>query len=262
MSLGLGLFLAALGVAWINCALHVLFADQPLYSAPASAVRRRPAGSKLVGIGLSLVIFTGGAALWLNGMTEIPGAVLLLALMAAIRVWEVRQWPGDTVIRLGKYAPASACLAGWLVGRVVAGSVGLSDEEARRVGWEAAAGVMAATYVLAAASKLRRTGLAWMAGGHQALLIAERACSGRAIVRSVRRRVAGSTRVCRLIGVFGFASEVLFGLYIFPDLRLGLTVVVLGLHAGIAVLLGYVEPEWWFVMMAITTLTGSGWPQG
>ena len=60
-----------------------------------------------------------------------------------------------------------------------------------------------------------------------------------------------------MVGSFGLVSELVSGLYVVPVLRLPVTIAVLSLHAGIVLLMGYVEPEWWLVMVALTALT---WP--
>jgi hypothetical protein len=74
-------------------------------------------------------------------------------------------------------------------------------------------------------------------------------------VRAARRAAGRSVRITSFVGVFGLLSEFACVLYVFPDLRVWLTATVIALHAGILLLLGYVEPEWLVVMVAITWIT-------
>lgn len=252
---GHALFAAALGLSWTNSALHVLWSDRPIYAPLASELMRPTRAGRSVVLAVATVGFAGLVWAWMAGTCPGLAAMGVLGALLALRQWEKRQWAGDVVVRLGKYVPAAACLTGWLCASALAMAAGWEAARADAAGWEAAAGVMAATYTLAALSKLRLTGWRWMAAPNQALLIAERAYSGPLWVRRARRAVSRSPRACRLVGVFGLAAELLFALFVFPELRVPLTVVVVALHFGIGVLLGYIELEWVMVMVGITVVT-------
>jgi hypothetical protein len=249
------LFVAALGASWANSTLHVAFADTPLYALAARELRRLPPMRKIIGLLGATALFVAALWMWHDSPWRRAGAVVVLVCLIAIRAWETRQWHGNTVVRLGKYVPAAACLLGWLGASTVTSLLGWSDAEAEAAGWEGAAGVFASLYVLAGLSKLKLTGLSWMRPAHQALLIAERAFTGPAFVRRLRRAASRSRFVCGTIGVYGLVSELLAGLYVFPVLRMPLTVGFAALHVGIVLLLGYIEPEWWLVMVAVTLVS-------
>lgn len=252
--IGQWIFTVALGFAWLNSALHVLWADRPMYAVSGAALRAPVSFRRASVIGFATLAYIGALWVWSGPAPQI-GAAAVIAALFLIRQWEVRTWAGDTVVRLGKYAPAAACLLGWLVASWVLPLFGFDEERSLTLAWEAAAGVLAALYVLAAASKWQKSGLSWMRYQHQALLIAERAFSGPGWVRAARRWTSRRPRVCAAIGVLGFGAELLFGLYVFPEARIPLTLVVLGLHGSIMVLLGYVEPEWILAMVGVTVVT-------
>jgi hypothetical protein len=253
--IGPWIFVAALAFAWLNSALHVLWSDRPMYAVSGPALRAPVSPRRAIVLSLATVAYLGALWVWFGSGWPRVGASLVIASLFLLRQWEVRTWPGDMVVRLGKYAPAAACLLGWLVTASVLPALGFAEADALRLGWEGAAGVMAALYVLAAASKVQKSGLSWMRYQHQALLIAERAYSGPGWVRAARRWTSRRPRLCAAIGVLGFGAELAFGLYVFPGARVPLTAFVLGLHVSIMVLLGYVEPEWILAMVGITVVT-------
>lgn len=252
---GLALFCIALGFSWANSAGHVLLADRPIYAGTARDLVQ-PTAARRIGVFVAAsAVFAGTVWAWAGSDWPKIGAVLVLGILFGVRQVETRQWAGDTVVRLGKYVPAAACLLGWLVAATILGWLGYSEAEAHAAGWEGAAGVMAALYPLAAVSKVKLTGWRWMKPHHQALLIAERAYSGPRWVRAARKAAGRSVRVSTFVGTFGLLSEFACAAYVFPDLRVALTATVIALHAGILLLMGYVEPEWLLVMIAITWIT-------
>lgn len=258
MTAGEGLFAAALTLSWASSALHVALGDRPLYGmAPAAMTGPVRAWRAVALLGAS-VVFAGALWAWTSSGWPRLGALAVLGCLAALRQWETRQWAGDTVIRLGKYVPAAACLLGWVVAASATWALGWTEGASLAAAWEGAAGVMAALYTLAGLSKVTETGWRWVTPSHHALLVAERAFTGPRPIRALRRRAARSRVVCGAVGVVGLVAELACALYVFPDARPALTVAVLALHAGIVLLLGYVEPEWWLVMIAITAVTTVG----
>ncbi len=256
MMLGSAFFTLALVLSWVNSAIHVLLPDRPLYAFSSTSLSIPVPPRRIVYVGLATLGFAAALGVW--GASEWPrlGAAAVLLSLLAIRQVEKRQWPGDTVVRLGKYVPAAACLLGWLVAATITAALSWEEAASRHAGWEAAAGVMAALYPLAALSKLRSTGWRWMRPQHHALMIAERAYSGPGWVRSIRQRGSRSMGLCGFVGVFGLLSEFACVLYVFPDARVFVTAIVLALHAGILLFLGYLEPEWLLVMVGLTLVTG------
>jgi hypothetical protein len=249
------LFAVALALSWLNSAMHVVFASRPLYHPrPLAPVPLGPRWVRLVLLAGTLV-FAGLLAWWLRGPVPEAAAATILVVLVLLRRWETAQWPQGEVVRLGKYVPAAACLSGWLLLQLIGHFLGWEEAAREAAGWEAAAGVIAAQYGMAGLAKLRETGLGWVGWQHQALLIAERAYSGPRVLRLLRQQVARLPAVCAVIGVVGLGLELGGLLYIVPQLRVGIAALVLLLYFNIALLLGYLEPEWWLVIVAVTWLS-------
>jgi hypothetical protein len=248
------LFCFALVLSWANSAMHVALADRPLY-AMSGRVREEPAiPNRLPAILVASAAFVGLVITFYLGIHVEWIAALILLSLIAIRRFEIRQWPGDIVVRLGKYVPAGACLLAWLIAAIVLTALGFPTARAHELGWQASAGVLAGAYVLAAIAKLRETGLDWMNPGYQALLVAERAFSGPPAIRSLRAAIARSRLACQIVGSVGFFAEFLAAGFIFPPARPVVLAAVIALHLGFIVLLGYFEPEWVAVMIAVFLL--------
>jgi hypothetical protein len=253
-SLGLWLFALALLLSWTNSALHVALPDRPLYAMSPNMFREKASSTRLVWIGFASLGFLALLYAFLQRIRPewVAGAILLV--LFGIRRLEIVQWHDDIVVRLGKYVPSAACLLGWLVTSVLLQSTGKPREVAHALGWQAACGVYAGAHVLAAIAKVRQSGLVWVHPRYQALLVAERAFAGPKLIRSIRLGVARSKRASAVVGTMGFASECLAGLFVIPDARLVVIALVLLLHLGFMVLLGYFELEWIVVMLAVAAL--------
>lgn len=253
-TLGTWLFALGLVVAWANSAVHVALSDRPLYMMSRRMFEGRVRASRLVAVGVPTIFFLVLVACFVAGVWPEVVALALLLSLFGIRRWEIAQWEGDVVVRLGKYAPAAACLLGWLVTQPVVRALGFSIEEGRRLGWDAACGVLGGAYALAAVSKLRESGIVWAEARYQALLVAERGFSGPAWVRSLRLAVARSPSASRFVGLTGLWVEVLALAFVVPDARVVVLAAVIAVHVGFVVLLGYFEPEWILVMTASAVL--------
>jgi hypothetical protein len=253
-SIGLWLFAFALLLSWTNSAVHVALSDRPLYAMSLNIVRGKARPLRLAAILVASALYLGLLALFLMRVhPEIVAAVILLVLLG-IRRLEIMQWHDDIVVRLGKYVPSAACLLGWLITSVVVQSLGKPRDIAHALGWQAACGVYGGAHVLAAIAKVRLSGFVWAHPRYQALLVAERAFTGPALIRSFRLAVAKSKSASTVVGTMGFASEALAGLFIVPVLRPVVIVLVLLLHLGFMLLLGYFELEWIVVMLAVAAL--------
>lgn len=251
ITLGEGLFGAALMLSWANSALHILWSDRPFYMHSARVLQGRAPRAGV--IGLLTLAFTP-LVVWFTIAQDWRAALPILASIAAIRRWEIAQWPDNIVVRLGKYAPAAASLLAWLCTRAVGGLFGADPTETARLGWNAACGVIGGAYLLAAIAKVREAGWVWMHPRYQALLVAERAFSGPRLLRGLRWAVARSTFVSSAMGITGMLVEFGGALFVVPELRPAVAAAVVALHIGFVVLLGYIELEWVLVVIAITLM--------
>lgn len=250
-----GLFSAALLVSWLGSVVHILGADRPISAMSPRMFRVPVRGAKVVAATLSTLLFFMCVASFATNRSRPAAAAAMLLLLAAVRGVERAQWPGDLVVRLGKYPPAGACLFGWLCGWSVACGLGRPDADA--LGWHAACGVMGAAYFLSAFAKLRASGADWMRWEYHALLIRERSFRGPHWLRSLRRNISTSKVACSAVGRGGLAIELLAASFVFPVARPFVGVSVLSLLAGFALLFGYFEPEW---MLLVCALTAVSWP--
>ncbi len=253
-SAGRWLFAVALFLSWANSATHVALSDRPLY---IRTMRVFQGGAPVGKVATLLVATSAMVALiiaFVIGSHPEWSALGIVVSLALIRRFEIRQWPGDIVVRLGKYVPSAACLLAWLVSQPVLRAFGFDTDSTRRLGWNSACGVMAGAYVLAAIAKLRESGWVWVKPRYQALLIAERAYVGLPIFRGIRSRAARSRSTSAVIGFAGFVSEFLAIAFVVPVARPYVVALVVLLHAGFVILLGYFEPEWVIVIIAVTML--------
>lgn len=180
---------------------------------------------------------------------ELPVAIAILISLVAMRRRAIRAWDEDYVVALGKYVPSAAALSGYLVGKTIGG-----DEA---IGWEAAAGVLGAAYVLAAVAKHEQSGWRWGRATNAALLVAERAYGGAPSLFELRMWVVRSPRLCGAVAKASMAIEAAGVLYFVSSLRWAFTGVASALQLGIIVLLGYFEIEWILVIIAVTLTSTS-----
>jgi ABC-type amino acid transport system permease subunit len=253
-TIGRWLFVFGLFLSWANSAVHVALSDRPLYIRSARVFQGGARTGRVMALSIATLPVLGLCVAFLRGLHLEWVALAILVLLATIRRFEILQWPGDIVVRLGKYVPAAACLLAWLVSQPILKHFGFSSAEANHLGWNAACGVMAGAYVLAAIAKLRETGWKWMKPRYQALLVAERAYLGPALLRRMRSAIAHSRRASAVVGATGFFVELFAILFVVPLIRPYLLGVVLVLNFGFLTLLGYFELEWMVVLVAITLL--------
>lgn len=253
-TIGIVLFGISLMLSWINSSFHVALPDRPLYSPSPRIFQGAAPKGRVLPVALAALPFTALTVLFVLDIARVWVGIALFVAMLAIRRAEIVQWKGDIVVRLGKYVPTAACLLAWLVAQPALLFAGYAEEEARVLGWDAACGVMAGAYVLAGIAKLRESGVQWAESKYQALLVAERAFAGPAIVRSTRLAVARSRFASRIVGIAGLATEFLAIGLVVPVLRPIVVALVLVLHAGFVVLLGYAEYEWVVVIVSIVLM--------
>jgi hypothetical protein len=227
--------------------MHILNQDTMPYSRGMgfSSLRRWP--------GMALLGATAGFVFALSAwvLRSGPGWTGLLVFFGLMFIgrWEQRGWPGETVLRLGKYSPSGSALCGYLAAAAVAPLLGL---DAEAVGWEGACGVTAAAWFMTGWKKWKMSGLNWFSTGTSGLLVAERAALGPPVLRALRRWIVSAPWLLLTIGAVGFAVEVAGVAFCFPMARSAYTVAVLLMLGATAVVLGYVEVEWALVLVALS----------
>lgn len=254
MSAGLLLLCLALLLSWSSSAMHIAWSDRPVYGMSLKNVQQATRKKRLVWLVAATAPFGVCVLLYGLGHAQRWTAVAIVAALMLIRRVEVADWPGDIVVRLGKYVPAGAALSAWLVASQIALWLGEPAPRAETLGWHAGCGVLGGAYVLSAIAKLRLTGWDWMRSHHHALLIAERAYTGPRFIRNARHVVARSKRVGTVVGVVGLFVEIAAALFIVPGARLYVAAAIVSMHIGIWALLGYFEPEWYLVFGALLLL--------
>lgn len=196
---------------------------------------------------LSLV-YAGAVVAWLLGRRAgLAGAFAALLLGFAAHAQRT-QLPDGLPLPHGITLPGAA-----LVTYTVATLLRRRDDEA----WEAVCGAVGACYTLAAASKLLAAGLAWAQGDHIALLLVERAAGAPGPLAALRTWSAGEPWLCTSIATATLILEGAGFLLVWPALRRPLAAILVVLHVGIFVWLGYFAVAWIPVLLAMIV-----WPRG
>jgi hypothetical protein len=241
---GRGLFGCSLAMSWGGSMTQIVSAHRPVY-ARIDARALVPRTADLASAAAASAVFAVALACFVRGFRLGTSALLIAALMAALRRIETRQWPGDLVVGLGKYVPALACLCGFLA--AYAASSGANREAC---GWAAACGVAGACHALAGWAKLRTPG--WAEARHIGALVAERSYRGWGWTRALRRWLSSRPRLCGLLGATAIWSEMIGGLlFLWPPARLSVALAMAATHAGIFLFLGYFEPEWILLLFGL-----------
>ena len=249
--IGRHVFALGLILSWMNSAIHTVTPRAQPYTRGLSWPRLR--GSGLLPLGLSTLIFLTLAEAFALGWTLEWTGLGLLTMIAGIRHFEVRTWADNRVLELGKYAPTGVALFGYQVGYWLTWSHETSYREA--VGWEVAAGMLAAAWFLTGWHKVRLAGKDWFSQRAVVLLIAERVHRSKGRIRALRLRLLRSPKACQVAGGAGVIAELACALYVFPSMRIPITVVVEGLLLSVFLFLGYFELEWMLVMIAVTMVS-------
>lgn len=238
----------ALGAGLANTLFHLRYHHVPLYLDPRSVVGDSaaaplPRAVLLLGLGAIAAVVAIGSGWW--PMITAPVALLMIV---GLRRFEVATYGPQIVVRLGKYAPASACLlAGW-VAALVGLTLGIDREHLELYAWDAAAGVFGSCYLLAALAKVRETGWSWGKAEHMSVMLAER---GFGPAGGLRLWLAQRRLACATIGMTGMVVELAGVLFVWAPLRPALAAVVVVFKLMTWLLFGYFEPEWVLVVMAI-----------
>jgi hypothetical protein len=253
-TLSMVLFAVSLLLSWLNSATHVLHAEKLVYNRWITLLGERPGNRRWIVLGLLTLVYLGLLLAFCVDVGRQPAGWLMLGLMMLIRGWEIRQWNREVVVGLGKYVPAGASLLGFLVGSLLVGWL-RPEWNADAAGWDAAAGVLAACWGLAAFAKLRESGLRWTSAANVAVLVRERSYMAPRPIARLRRAVSKLPWLCMAAAYVGFWGEAAGMLFIFPVLRWPVAIASALFQLGITILLGYWELEWIVIMLAVAGLS-------
>ena len=184
----------------------------------------------------------------------LAAAAVMSALLALGTHLFASQWPGDAGSNRATSLPGASLAALVLVtlvaGRGVRGAS--RDERAReRLGVDAAAGIVAASYALAGLSKLSGSGVGWAMGQNLAMHIASHAFYGVAWLRPLRESVAEQLWLCTALGVATLVIECSFVLFVLRPMRLAYAALGSAMHLGIGAIMGLHHYDWMLGMLGV-----------
>jgi hypothetical protein len=196
-----------------------------------------------VGHGVLTALFVGAVVLNAARIRPYETGVLAFAVMALAANVDGSQYP-EPGEHHGKLLPINALLAA---------TIGLwwGGERAAR---DAAAGVVAGSYTMAALVKLWRSGPLWAETMDLPLLSAERAVGAPWPLDTIRMAVAHHPQLALAGGVGVHVLELLGVLFLWPRFRRPFAVAMIAAHVSIGVLLGYSYPDWILVLVALGLL--------
>ncbi len=124
-------------------------------------------------------------------------------------------------------------------------------------GVEAACGVVAATYVLAGVAKLTGAGVDFLHPDYLGTLLLERSFHQPEWLSTFRLAVAQSPLACSTMATFTLLAELGALLFLLPRYRLRVCLVLVAMHAGIYLTMGYIYVSWVAVLLGLATHLGS-----
>ncbi len=178
---------------------------------------------------------------FVRGRREDFAAVVLVVLFAVGAQVQAWQSPPSMGVNGATMLPGAALFAWWIARRTSANA-----EIREHRGIEAACGLVAACYTVAVASKLYTSGLGWASAGNIGLQIATQAYLVPEPLQSLRLATASSTMLCSGLGVGTLLIEGGAIFFVFPAARVPLTALLVGMHIGIAALMGLHHHDWMF----------------
>jgi len=244
------LFGLCLMLSWWISMTHIIHNTEMLYT---RSVRGRLFFDRRVVAFLPLTVLFGVAVVgFVLQWMEVFSAIIVVLAIVGIRRWEISRWKDNIVVDLGKYAPSASCLVAYLCGYGVALWLGSPPEA---MGTEVACGALGAAWFLTGWKKLQLSGVRWMSTESMGLLMAERAYIGTPPLRALRRAVIRSRSLLLVIGFLGLVLELGGLAFCMPSLRMAYALTIEGLLIGVAILLGYVEPEWMGIILALALMS-------
>jgi hypothetical protein len=203
---------------------------------------------------LPVLIYFALVSAWALHLYPVWTGGVAVAMLYLVRRFEQRGWSDINVKTLGTYSPSAACMMALLLGDLLYQQMDIGDAQ---LGWDISAGILAASWLLCGVNKLRQSGLAWMGSHNIALLLAERSYLGPPIGRSLRKFALRRPGFLVMVGVVGLVLELLAVFFCIPDLRWGFAIAVALFMLVNYILLGFIEPEWGLVMIAVAAGSGS-----
>jgi len=247
--IGRGLFGICLGLSWLNSMTHILQSEEMIYT---RGIQRRlwahPAWKWLIPTTIPFVL---SCYLFCAGLYEVPAGIVIVGAIFWIRRWEISLWHNNIVVNLGKYSPSGTCLIAYLAGYAIAPYFNLDPQS---TGVEVACGGLGAAWFLSGWKKIEYSGWNWMGKRNIGLLLAERAYIGNKWFRTIRRQLIRSPFALRTIGFLGVFLEMAGIIFCFPEYRIAYAVIINLLLLGTVVLLGYYEPEWMLIIIALAIM--------
>ncbi|MDP2307823.1 MAG: hypothetical protein Q8P18_17490 [Pseudomonadota bacterium] len=193
-----------------------------------------------VAIGASSIVYAVALAAFVLGRRPDVAAAVLIGLLALGGHLQACQWP-DGVGANGALTLPGAALSAWWLARRFGGTSGR----------EAACGIVAAAYPLAALSKVTSSGLEWAGAGNLSLHIASQSYVGWSALQPLRLAAAGSPALCGALGVGTLIIEAGVIAFVWAPARLPLAALVAAMHVGIALLMGLHHYEWMLVVLGL-----------
>ncbi len=230
-----------LAMAWLSFGRVLDVDGVPFAPGPLAALPMNPLVASVASF-----VFASTLSAWASQRREDLTAALLVVLLAAGTQVQAWQWPGDEGANGATMLPGAA-LTAWWVARRFGGPAAVRDRRAV----DAACGMVAGGYFVAAASKVAGSGLAWASAGNIGLQIAAQAAIVGGPLHTLRAAAAESPVFCGLLGVATLVIEGGAVAYVWPPARPWLTVAIVGMHLGIGLLMGLHHYDWMFTTLGL-----------
>jgi hypothetical protein len=205
-------------------------------------------------VDLSYLVQPGGAAIatvvyllalvaFVMGRRMDFAALVMIALLATGTHLQACQWPPGVGVNGATTLPGAALTAWWITRRF------------GQTGREAACGIVAAAYPLAALSKLTSSGLVWASAGNLSLHIASQSYVAWPALQPLRLAAADSPTLCGALGIGTLVIEGGVLAFLWAPARLPIAMLVVAMHLGIALLMGLHHYDWMFMVVGLAVWT-------
>lgn len=164
------------------------------------------------------------------------------------------QWPTDLGVAHAT-AMGGAAMVAYTIAHVLTRR--RSPPERDRLALEAIAGVVAASYALAGASKLLGSGVRWAEGRNVALHIASHALASPSPLTPFRLAVATHPTAIGALGIGTLLIECGFVFFVVPRSRPVFALLSAAMHLSISLLMGLHHEEWMLMVLGVAVLTST-----